>query len=105
MSDKTHKVHDSYMAFRDQISAGSRISIQAVLGAREAQFQPCPLAVKEGQASAACFGASNFSGILLLAAIILYVREAGTRVHFLNLTVTLRIRCSMNGECLAPNEV
>jgi hypothetical protein len=27
-------VHDSYMAFRDKISAWSRISIQAVLEAR-----------------------------------------------------------------------
>jgi hypothetical protein len=28
-------VHDSYMAFRDKISAWSRISIQAVLEARQ----------------------------------------------------------------------
>jgi len=34
-SDKARKVHDSYMAFRDKISAWSRISIQAVLQARE----------------------------------------------------------------------
>jgi TRAP-type mannitol/chloroaromatic compound transport system substrate-binding protein len=33
-SDKARKVHDSYMAFRDKISAWSRISIQAVLEAR-----------------------------------------------------------------------
>jgi TRAP-type mannitol/chloroaromatic compound transport system substrate-binding protein len=33
-SDKTRKVHDSYMTFRDKISAWSRISIQAVLEAR-----------------------------------------------------------------------
>jgi TRAP-type mannitol/chloroaromatic compound transport system substrate-binding protein len=33
-SEKAHKVHDSYMAFRDKISAWSRISIQAVLEAR-----------------------------------------------------------------------
>jgi TRAP-type mannitol/chloroaromatic compound transport system substrate-binding protein len=33
-SDKARKVHDSYMAFRDKISAWSRISIEAVLGAR-----------------------------------------------------------------------
>jgi len=34
-SGNARKVHDSYMAFRDKISAWSRISIQAVLGARE----------------------------------------------------------------------
>jgi TRAP-type mannitol/chloroaromatic compound transport system substrate-binding protein len=34
-SDKARKVHDSYMAFRDKISAWSRISIEAVLQARE----------------------------------------------------------------------
>jgi TRAP-type mannitol/chloroaromatic compound transport system substrate-binding protein len=34
-SDKARKVHDSYMAFRDKISAWSRISIQAVLEARD----------------------------------------------------------------------
>jgi TRAP-type mannitol/chloroaromatic compound transport system substrate-binding protein len=33
-SDKARKVHDSYMAFRDKISAWSHISIQAVLEAR-----------------------------------------------------------------------
>ena len=33
-SDRARKVHDSYMAFRDKISAWSRISIQAVLEAR-----------------------------------------------------------------------
>jgi TRAP-type mannitol/chloroaromatic compound transport system substrate-binding protein len=33
-SDKARKVHDSYAAFRDKISAWSRISIQAVLEAR-----------------------------------------------------------------------
>ena len=33
-SDKARKVHDFYMAFRDKISAWSRISIQAVLEAR-----------------------------------------------------------------------
>jgi TRAP-type mannitol/chloroaromatic compound transport system substrate-binding protein len=34
-SDKARKVHDSYTAFRDKISAWSRISIQAVLEARQ----------------------------------------------------------------------
>ncbi len=34
-SDKARKVHDSYMAFRDRIFAWSRISLQAVLEARE----------------------------------------------------------------------
>ena len=33
-SDNARKVHDSYMAFRDKISAWSHISIQAVLEAR-----------------------------------------------------------------------
>jgi TRAP-type mannitol/chloroaromatic compound transport system substrate-binding protein len=33
-SDKARKVHDSYMAFRDKISAWSHISVQAVLEAR-----------------------------------------------------------------------
>jgi len=33
-SDRARKVHDSYMAFRDKISAWSHISIQAVLEAR-----------------------------------------------------------------------
>ena len=33
MSDKAREVHDSRMAFRDKIPAGSRISIQAVLEA------------------------------------------------------------------------
>ena len=33
-SDKARKVHDSYMAFRDRISAWSHISMQAVLEAR-----------------------------------------------------------------------
>ena len=32
---QARKVHDSYMAFRDKISAWSRISLQAVLEARE----------------------------------------------------------------------
>jgi hypothetical protein len=34
MSDKARQVHDSYMAFRDKVSAGSGNSIQAVLEAR-----------------------------------------------------------------------
>jgi TRAP-type mannitol/chloroaromatic compound transport system substrate-binding protein len=34
-SDKARKVHDSYVGFRDRVSAWSRISIQAVLEARE----------------------------------------------------------------------
>jgi TRAP-type mannitol/chloroaromatic compound transport system substrate-binding protein len=34
-SDRARKVHDSYMAFRDKISAWSRISLQAVLEARD----------------------------------------------------------------------
>ncbi len=34
-SEKARKVHDSYMAFRARISAWSRISLQAVLEARE----------------------------------------------------------------------
>jgi len=34
-SGNARKVHDSYMAFRDKISAWSRISIQAVLAARQ----------------------------------------------------------------------
>jgi TRAP-type mannitol/chloroaromatic compound transport system substrate-binding protein len=34
-SDRARKVHDSYMAFRDKISAWSRVSLQAVLEARE----------------------------------------------------------------------
>jgi TRAP-type mannitol/chloroaromatic compound transport system substrate-binding protein len=34
-SDKARKVHDSYTAFRDKISAWSQISVQAVLEARE----------------------------------------------------------------------
>jgi TRAP-type mannitol/chloroaromatic compound transport system substrate-binding protein len=33
-SDKARKVHDSYIAFRDKISAWSHISVQAVLEAR-----------------------------------------------------------------------
>jgi hypothetical protein len=33
-SDKTRKVHDSYAAFRDKISAWPHISIHAVLEAR-----------------------------------------------------------------------
>ena len=33
-SDRARKVHDSYTAFRDKISAWSHISIQAVLEAR-----------------------------------------------------------------------
>jgi TRAP-type mannitol/chloroaromatic compound transport system substrate-binding protein len=34
-SPGAQKVHDSYMAFRDKISAWSRISLQAVLKARQ----------------------------------------------------------------------
>ena len=33
-NDKARKVHESYTAFRDKVSAWSRISIQAVLEAR-----------------------------------------------------------------------
>jgi TRAP-type mannitol/chloroaromatic compound transport system substrate-binding protein len=33
-SDKARKVHDSYTAFRDKISAWPHISVQAVLEAR-----------------------------------------------------------------------
>jgi hypothetical protein len=35
MSDKARTVHDSYLPFHDKISAWLRISIQAVLEARE----------------------------------------------------------------------
>jgi len=34
-SDKARKVHDSYVAFRDKVAAWSRVSLQAVLEARQ----------------------------------------------------------------------